>query len=258
MRTAVHTTLPAAVWVCSASLWAAVCDCQAVPECADCCTALQGEWLDESDACDLPARDSSSATGALAGAAKAAAFANTLGMAFEGADDFEASLDVQRAVGLPADSRPTSFTASSQPSASTRTPAPIHLTQQASMRASPQQSDASMSLAHYKQSAAQLARVWRSAHRKQRLLLDQDVRDMAHEHDFVCMVFTDIVGYTAMCNEVDNSTAIMMYLNELFSLFDVGVGMNECYKLETVGDAYIVAAGLLQQARCLAASWLRP
>jgi hypothetical protein len=44
------------------------------------------------------------------------------------------------------------------------------------------------------QAAQQLVRGWRTHHRQQRLLLDQDVQDMAHNHEFIVMVFTDIAG----------------------------------------------------------------
>jgi hypothetical protein len=97
---------------------------------------------------------------------------------------------------------------------------------------------------------AELVRSWRSHQRNTRLLLtEQDVKDMAHDHAFVVMVFTDIVGYTHMCSRVGDARKVMLYLNDLFSLFDVGVQLNECYKLETIGDAYIAAAGLLHTAR---------
>jgi class 3 adenylate cyclase len=96
---------------------------------------------------------------------------------------------------------------------------------------------------------AELLKKWRSHNKLTRMLRDEDVHSMAYDHPFVVMVFTDIVGYTNMCNTLNNSRKVMMYLNDLFGLFDVGVQLNKCYKLETVGDAYIVASGLLQSVR---------
>jgi Adenylate and Guanylate cyclase catalytic domain len=57
-----------------------------------------------------------------------------------------------------------------------------------------------------------------------------------------------------MCDQVNDPAKVMMYLNDLFGLFDVGVGLNGGYKLETVGDAYIVAVGLMQNVRLVVMS----
>jgi Adenylate and Guanylate cyclase catalytic domain len=62
-----------------------------------------------------------------------------------------------------------------------------------------------------------------------------------------CSCSCCIPAFSQILAQVNDPSKIMMYLNDLFGLFDVGVTLGGCYKLETVGDAYIVAVGLLQQ-----------
>ncbi|XP_074772326.1 guanylate cyclase soluble subunit alpha-2 isoform X1 [Athene noctua] len=65
----------------------------------------------------------------------------------------------------------------------------------------------------------------------------------ARKFDDVTMLFSDIVGFTAICAQCTPMQVISM-LNELYTRFDHQCGFLDIYKVETIGDAYCVAAGL--------------
>ncbi|KAE8627596.1 hypothetical protein XENTR_v10007060 [Xenopus tropicalis] len=69
----------------------------------------------------------------------------------------------------------------------------------------------------------------------------------ARKFDDVTMLFSDIVGFTAVCAQCTPMQVISM-LNELYTRFDYQCGFLDIYKVETIGDAYCVAAGLLRQS----------
>uniref|UniRef100_A0A7S2Z710 Guanylate cyclase domain-containing protein n=1 Tax=Chloropicon laureae TaxID=464258 RepID=A0A7S2Z710_9CHLO len=69
-------------------------------------------------------------------------------------------------------------------------------------------------------------------------------RVAARLHPSVTVVFTDIVGFTAMAQSC-SPFQVMRCLNELFTLFDKVVDQDPVlWKVETIGDAFMVAAGL--------------
>ncbi|XP_020796094.1 guanylate cyclase soluble subunit alpha-2 [Boleophthalmus pectinirostris] len=65
----------------------------------------------------------------------------------------------------------------------------------------------------------------------------------ARKFDDVTMLFSDIVGFTAVCAQCTPMQVISM-LNELYTRFDYQCGILDVYKIETIGDAYCVAGGL--------------
>ena len=55
----------------------------------------------------------------------------------------------------------------------------------------------------------------------------------------------DIVGFTSMCKQVPPAT-VMAFLNKLFSLFDRLSDKYGIQKIETAGDSYVAAVGILE------------
>jgi class 3 adenylate cyclase len=68
---------------------------------------------------------------------------------------------------------------------------------------------------------------------------------LARSHDSVTILFLDVVGFTSMSEQAEPEE-VMAFLNELFSLFDELADQYGVYKVETAGDCYIVAGGLMQ------------
>ena len=63
-------------------------------------------------------------------------------------------------------------------------------------------------------------------------------------HREVTILFTDIVGFTAM-SQTATPFEVMHFLHTLFTAFDDLIDMNpRLWKVETIGDAFMVASGL--------------
>jgi class 3 adenylate cyclase/ActR/RegA family two-component response regulator len=69
---------------------------------------------------------------------------------------------------------------------------------------------------------------------------------IADELSDVSVVFSDIVGFTEMTAR-HSTLEIISMLDELFTKFDALVELHCSYKVETIGDAYMIACGLNSQ-----------
>jgi adenylate cyclase len=73
--------------------------------------------------------------------------------------------------------------------------------------------------------------------------LKQNPKVIADSHRQVTILFADIVGFTEIAGR-STPEALVTLLNRIFSEFDALVDELDCEKIKTIGDAYMVVAGL--------------
>ncbi len=69
------------------------------------------------------------------------------------------------------------------------------------------------------------------------------VAPIADAFDNVTVLFADIVGFTALCNDISPAQLVGL-LNRVFSIFDRLAKSYGLEKIKTIGDAYMVVGGL--------------
>lgn len=73
--------------------------------------------------------------------------------------------------------------------------------------------------------------------------LKQDPHTIADQFPDATVLFADVVGFTQLSSQI-SAAELVVLLNQLFSMFDQLAEKHGAEKIKTIGDAYMVVAGL--------------